>query len=431
MREAVAFHEPDGGDAEAPEAGRRIDFLVAASGGRGLAIALLLGPTAIGLLLGLLAFLLGLGSGAFEDVLGVSQEVLRDPTCSLLLRNLALFCLFLGPAAAAALLVARWPKAVRAFAGDPPAVDRPYWFAAAAGGLAIAIAGPHFYLFGALSQAACRLTEVGNAGGLLAAGGIVALLSPLATTAAVTAAHALLRYEHGQGPLRALPAHLPVGNERAYMKRTGIALLSLGLVVFGYVVGSLQGDNTVLLGAEALIVTVGVLLVKGNLAAARFASWCIAFVAPTLIAGMLLPPLLQPFALTISQWQHHPFPMLGLVAFNLAFLAGTYWVYRRLRAPLILAARAALGRATVAPWTGLVVGAVFLLVAFYAGHRQLDAFDVLHARELAVAQYGKDIAYQVERLRYQDGDVYADITAYGGDDLFSFQISWKPKAPGG
>jgi hypothetical protein len=431
MREALGLDDPEGGQAGLPETGRRTDFLVAAAGGGGSAIALLLGPTAIGVLLGIVAFLLRLGAGAFQDVLGVSQDVLRDPTCFLLLRNLALFCLFLGPAAAAALLVYRWQKAAPAFAGHPPPVDRPYWLAAAAGGLAIAIAAPHFYLFGPLSQMACRMTEGGGTSGTLAAGGIVALLSPLATVAAVTVAYSLLRYEHAQGAVRALPASLPVGGERAHMKLTGIALLALGLVLFGYTVGSLQGDNAMLIAVDVLIVIIGALLVKGNLAAARFGAWCIAFAAPTLIAGMVLPPLLQPFALTLTQLWHHSFAVMGLVAFNLAFLAGSYWLYRRLRARQILAARAALGRATVAPWTGIVVGAAFLLAAFYAGHRQLDAFDVLRAREMAEAQYGKELSYHIERLHYQDGRVYADITAYGGDQLFGFQIYWTPTAPDG
>ena len=421
--EETAGHNPGDDNAGPPESARRVDFLIAAAGGRGFAIALLLGPTVIGPLFGLLFFLLGLDAVAFPNAV-------RDPTCLLLLRNLALFCIFLGPAVAAALLVLRWPKTVRAYGHGLPTIERPYWIVAALGGLAILIAGPNFYLFGPLSQAACRVAEGETVGDMLAVAAIVVLLSPLATTASVTATYSLLRYERGQDATRPLPANLPVGDERTHMKRTGLALIALSLILFGYIVGSMQGRNTVLIGAEVLIVSIGVLLVRGNLAAARLGAWCIAFATPTLIAGMVLPPLLQPLGLTLSQVSNRFFSVMGLIAFHLAFLAGTVWIYRRLRAPQIMTARKALGRATTAPWTGLVIGAVVLLATFYMSHRQLDEFDVLHARELAEAQYGKDLSYYVKGLRYQGGRIYADITAYGGDKLFSFQVYWTPKAPG-
>jgi hypothetical protein len=419
----MAVPNPDGGGPEPAAAARRSDFLVAATGGRRFATALLLAPTAIGLMLGLLAFLFRLNAGAFP-------AMLRDPNCLLLLRNLTLYCLVLGPAAAASFLFLRWPKIARSWKDGPPAIEMPYRIVAAVGGLTILIAGPHFYLYGRLSQAVCRMSDDGGLAGLLAAGSVVALLSPLVTTTAVTTAYALLRYEHGRGPMHALPTHVPVGGERAHMKRRGIPLLALALILFGYMVGSMQGGNRLLIGAELLILGIGFLLVRGSLAAARFGAWCIAFAMPTLIADMLLPPLLQPLELTVSMVQHRFLPMLGLIAFHLAFLAGTIWIYRRLRAPQILGARAMLGRATAAPWTGLVTGAAVLLFTFYATHRQLDEFDVLRAREMAETQYGKDLSYYISGLRYQDGQVHADVTAYGGDSQFSFEVYWIPKARG-
>jgi hypothetical protein len=213
------------------------------------------------------------------------------------------------------------------------------------------------------------------------------------------------------------------------MQRTGLALLALGLTLFGFLIGWMQDRTPLLIAADALIIAIGALLVGGNLAAARLGAWCIAFAAPTLIAGMVLPPLLQPLELSASLVTNRPFRLMELVAFQLALLFGTISVYRRLRAPQILAARAALGRATAAPWTGLVIGTAFLFLTFYATHRELDEFDVLRAREMAEAQHGTELSYYVSALRYRDGQVHADVTAYGDGRLFSFEVHWTPRAP--
>jgi hypothetical protein len=86
-----------------------------------------------------------------------------------------------------------------------------------------------------------------------------------------------------------------------------------------------------------------------------------------------------------------------------------------------------MGRVTHAPWTAFLLGGVLLLTGFYAQNQQLDEYDITRAREMAQAQYGRVLSYHVQRLFKADGRVYADIVAYGEDQLFSFQIYWTPK----
>jgi uncharacterized membrane protein YiaA len=244
------------------------------------------------------------------------------------------------------------------------------------------------------------------------------------TIAAVTVAYHLLQFENRLGPLHAQVAALA---GRPSLKQIGVLLIALGLVYVGYLIGTAGENHGTAFGIAIGLIIVGGLLVTGSLAAARFAAWCTAVTIPLLIGDILLWPLLQPLPLWIAEWRHNRYAMFGQLVFDLTAIAATWWLYWRLRAPQVLAARVTMGRATHAPWTAFLLGGVLLLTGFYAQNRQLDEYDVTRAREMAQAQYGRVLSYYVQRLFKVDGRVYADIVAYGEDQLFSFQIYWTPK----
>jgi hypothetical protein len=401
----------------------RADFLVAIMGGRGRALALLIGPSAIGLVLSTLASLLGFGTQAvFEQGLDPS-EIPTNAACLMLQRNLALLSFAVCPFGAACVLAYHWRILGPEHRGGV-AIDRLYGLIAGIGALVFVFVLPEYTLFGHLAHATCRVLGGSGISGLIAAAIAFTLIAPLVTIAAVTVAYHLLQFENRLGPLRAQVAALA---GRPSLKQIGVLLIALGLVYVGYLIGTAGENHGTAFGIAIGLIIVGGLLVTGSLAAARFAAWCTAITIPLLIGDILLWPLLQPLPLWIAEWRHNRYAMFGQLVFDLTAIAATWWLYWRLRAPQVLSARVTMGRATHAPWTAFLLGGVLLLTGFYAQNRQLDEYDVTRAREMAQAQYGRVLSYYVQRLFKVDGRVYADIVAYGEDQLFSFQIYWTPK----
>jgi len=75
-----------------------------------------------------------------------------------------------------------------------------------------------------------------------------------------------------------------------------------------------------------------------------------------------------------------------------------FWIYRRLRTPPVLTARAAIGRTTTPPNVAFVLGAV-LVVLFAVVMRLTFTGDVIaKALQLAQAQLGKGYKYHVSAI---------------------------------
>jgi hypothetical protein len=155
-------------------------------------------------------------------------------------------------------------------------------------------------------------------------------------------------------------------------------------------------------------------------------------------AWVILPLLLPQIFL--------PPPELLLIAFTLSPAEATiqelnawmpvvltlwacFWIYRQLRAPSVLAARAAIGRTTRPPNVAFILGVV-LLVTFAVIMRLTFTDDVIgKALQLAQVRLGDGYKYHVSaihsEIHWQCRHFSTLVTAYNSHEIRAAPVDWQ------
>jgi hypothetical protein len=240
---------------------------------------------------------------------------------------------------------------------------------------------------------------------------------------------------------------------RLVLARVAVVMMAVALLLIGYLVFQLAGIAShtglfkiiLVLGTFLVIAIAGLTLLpvlpllRGSLRAARVIAWLAAaslifgigiwMAMPLLLPQIFLPPpelLLTEFRLRPAEATIQQLSAWGPVVLELWVC---FWIYRQLRTPPVLAARAAIGRTTSPPNVAFVLGAV-LVVLFAAVMRLTFTSDVIDkAVQLAQAQLGKSYKYHVSAIHsesnWQTRRVSAVVTAYNSHEIRAVPVEWQ------
>jgi hypothetical protein len=212
---------------------------------------------------------------------------------------------------------------------------------------------------------------------------------------------------------------------RATLRKIGFVLLLVGIIDIGlmiYVVAKGQSYSSSL---NILAVIAGVFLVSGNLSAARVVTWFAAFFL-TAACGVLLfiVPFFAPLDLWLTEWRLGRREAFASMALALLATVVLIWVYRMLRSPEVLDARAGGGQSITAPRSAFVFGALAAIAGALLFHSLLHGNDAAMALEMAKAKIGPGYKFVITGMRQSNGMVRANVTAYNEGEVKAVELEW-------
>ncbi|MDP3835054.1 MAG: hypothetical protein Q8Q82_13920 [Hydrogenophaga sp.] len=214
-----------------------------------------------------------------------------------------------------------------------------------------------------------------------------------------------------------------------YLKRTGLALLALGLIDIAVLIYCIAHRISYSSSFNIFAVIAGVLLLRGSLRTASAVRWLSAFMGAAFVAMLFVWPLVQPWELTFLQIRLSPFQSLFTLLIFILMVALLAWLYHQLGNQAVLDARSAAGRRArdMRIPAAIGVGMVVLLAA--ALPMLLEGDSGRKAKELAQQQLGTGYKYHVSSLRIsktsQSTSVAAAVTAWNSEEVRTVPVSWQ------
>ena len=425
----IAEPSPPASDAHEPE-----NFLLWAMGTRNRALAIALGPSLAGALIAAVTFALHFGERQMLGMRLIPWDILSEHQCFLIGWNFALFCLWVGPAVAAVVLLLRPKLRPDAPSGDAPTVIAwPYWVLTAVGTILILGLAPEFFFFWPGSHRACYELSFHYFGWVMLGLGIT-VVSPAATMATLTGAFVLWRRDRDKR-LRnpnaaAAPTSLSKGDDpRRIMRQCGWAALIIGIAQLGYGIWIARASQTEIVINAVVPLAVGAFLFTGRLGVARVGAWCAAAWLVATVGAILIAPMRAPWPMVKAEWHAIPWAVTWTVVWSVAQVLVALWFYQRLRARPILEMRRGLNRSVAPPWTGFAAGFALVVMAAGSLHYMQSSHYGRAAKSVARFQYGDRYDYLVTNLEYASdrpefggSKIYAAITGYNDKEIIRFEV---------
>lgn len=228
---------------------------------------------------------------------------------------------------------------------------------------------------------------------------------------------------------------------RNSLRTVGMVLIILGVFDFAWDVYRMAGRGWALSSGTFAVIP-GIILCKGSLKAARVVAFFAAFLLVWYVAFALATPftLRIPLDLGLTYLRLRPFSVAQGAFWLIGPVILSAWVYRRLTAPVILAAMDEEHIGYRRPWqkpaAGFVVGAVILIVIAAVTNplmRELGAEQgkvAERAKVEAKKKVGSGHKFFVSSWtrRYEAGgktSVRATVTAYNRREIRDVKVTWE------
>lgn len=217
-----------------------------------------------------------------------------------------------------------------------------------------------------------------------------------------------------------------VNGYRTVLRRAGTVLVLVGAADITLMIYCLVHGLSYSSSLNVFAVIGGIFLIGGSLQAARIVAWFAAFVITgSAGAALVLLPLARPADLWATQLRLDPAGTLLPLLAAFAAMALLYWVYRQLRSPVVLEARAAAGQATAPPKGAFVLGALLVLVLAGSMHFMLGGEAAKKAVQLARGKLGSSYKYNVTALQQSGRHYRANVTAYNRVEIRAVEVEWR------
>ncbi|WP_129647633.1 hypothetical protein [Peristeroidobacter agariperforans] len=173
-------------------------------------------------------------------------------------------------------------------------------------------------------------------------------------------------------------------------------------------------------------VVAGIFLVRGSLDTARIVTWFSAFMLSGFLLGsLIISPWLQPLEYWLITFREDPLSSLGSMVLLPAVLFMLFWVYRELRSPPVLEARATAGHKSGAPRLAFLAGSVLAVVMAVMLQLTLKGESAEKAVRLAAEQHGAEYRYFVSSINWAGRHVSARLTAYNDKETKEVAVEWE------
>ena len=210
------------------------------------------------------------------------------------------------------------------------------------------------------------------------------------------------------------------------LRRVGWVLVVVGTVDIGAMIYCILNRINYSSSFNVFALVAGIFLLRGHLGAARYVTWFSAFfLSVMLLACLTIFPWVRPLDYWLLLIRQHPIDSVFSFLFVVAFLSILLWVYRQLRSPAVVTARANAGQKTGAPVLAFVVGIFFVVLLGVMLQLTLRGPEAKEAVERAHKLYGDDYKYFVSSMNYGGNHVVARLIAYKESEVKEVKIEWK------
>jgi hypothetical protein len=172
-------------------------------------------------------------------------------------------------------------------------------------------------------------------------------------------------------------------------------------------------------------VVAGIFLLRGSLGAARVVTWFSAFMLAGFLLGFLIVfPWVQPLEYWLLALRRDPLGSLVSIVSLPVMLFMLFWIYKMLRAPPVLEARAAAGHRSGVPRSAFVAGSALAVIMAVLLQLTLKGESAEKALRLATEQHGSEYKYFVSNINWAGRHVSARLTAYNDKESKEVEIEW-------
>ncbi len=210
------------------------------------------------------------------------------------------------------------------------------------------------------------------------------------------------------------------------LRRVGWTLVVIGLLDIGFMIYCIVNGLSYSSSLNIFAVVAGIFLLRGSLSAARLVCWFSAFMLSGFVLGILF---VLPWMWPLDYWQFtlRQAPVGSFLAIVLitAMLVAFFWVYRTLRAPPVLAARAAAGQSIGVPKSAFAAGGALAIAMAGLLQFTLKGETAEKAMRLAAEQHGAEYRYVVSSIDWAGQHVSARLTAYNQQESREVEVEWE------
>jgi hypothetical protein len=144
-----------------------------------------------------------------------------------------------------------------------------------------------------------------------------------------------------------------------------------------------------------------------------------------LLTSLVVFPLIWPLEYLLLSFRESPLMFVGSVASGLVVMLALFWIYRTLRAPVVLEAQTAAGHRAGVPKSAFVTGSALALALAVLSQLTLKGESAEKAVRLAAEQYGPDYTYFVTGINWAGRHVTARLTAYNESESKMVEVEWE------
>lgn len=209
-------------------------------------------------------------------------------------------------------------------------------------------------------------------------------------------------------------------------KHVGWTLVVIGVIDIGIMIYCIVNEISYSSSLNIFAVVAGILLLRGSLVTARIVTWFSAFMFSGLLLGSVIVfPWMRPLDYWLLTFHKDPSGSLLSIVVGAALLFWLFWVYRQLRSPAVMEARAAAGQRVGVPRSAFFAGSALAILMAVLLQLSLKGDSTEKAVRLATQQHGSQYKYFVSSINWAGHHVSARLTAYNDKESKEVRIEWK------
>ena len=210
------------------------------------------------------------------------------------------------------------------------------------------------------------------------------------------------------------------------LRHVGWVLVVIGLLDIGFMIYCIANRMNYSSSLNVFSVVAGIFLLRGSLGAARVVTWFSAFMlSGLLLCSFLVFPWLQPLEYWVLTFREDPVVSLVSILMVPVLLFVLFWVYRMLRAPPVVQARAAAGQRSGVPKSAFVAGSALAVIMAVMLQLTLKGELADQAVRLATQQHGSEYRYFVSSINWAGRRASARLTAYNDKESKEVEVEWE------